>query len=98
MRFALGLLRYRATVARVLPVPIVARVDAIRGYPPASRVCGGRLRHVFVLVPPLENGNTMVSIEPSQRAAHGLGMARILVVEDDISIATMIADGLAEAG
>ena len=40
----------------------------------------------------------MVSIESTQRFAHGVGMARILVVEDDMPIATIIADELAEAG
>jgi len=40
----------------------------------------------------------MVSIESSQRDARGVGMARILVVEDDMPIATMIADELGDAG
>ena len=40
----------------------------------------------------------MVSIESSERFAQGRGMARILVVEDDNPIATIIADELGDAG
>jgi DNA-binding response OmpR family regulator len=40
----------------------------------------------------------MVSIESSHHHADGVGMARILVVEDDVPIATMIADALGAAG
>src|ERR1051326_9538161 len=63
-----------------------------------DRVCGGRLGHVLALVSRLESANTMVAIESSYRMAQGLGMVRILVVEDDMPIATVIADELGDVG
>ena len=53
---------------------------------------------MLALVPLLESANTMVAIESSYRMAQGLGMVRILVVEDDMPIATVIADELGDVG
>ena len=61
----------------------------------ARGVCGGRLARVHV---PRESSYEVVSIEARQHHNGRVDMARILVVEDDMPIATMIADELGDLG
>src|SRR4051794_34716433 len=63
-----------------------------------NSVCGGRIGHVHIPVPILDGPNAMLSTEPTHDQPGRVGMARILVVEDDMPIATMIADELGDAG